>query len=189
MNQKATSREDILEVCRGIVREQGLSGISMRTVASACGIAPGTLYNYFPGKNALVLAVTADVWSDIFSCGPRRSTEGEEDFATHVEKTFNIARAGMLRYPGFLPSHVLDLAADQGPRAQGREMMRWFFGHIEDDILHALDADKRVRENAFTGGLTREGFAELVTQQLVVLLVLGQDDCQPLVILARKVLY
>lgn len=39
------------------------------------------------------------------------------------------------------------------------------------------------------GGLTREGFAELVTQQLVVLLVLGQDDCQPLVALARKILY
>lgn len=189
MNPKATSREDILEVCRGIVREQGLSGISMRTVASACGIAPGTLYNYFPGKNALVLAVTADIWSDIFSFGPRKGTDAEKDFAAHVEKTFNSARAGMSRYPGFLPSHVLDLAADQGPRAQGREMMHSFFGHIEDDMLHALDADKRIREDAFTGGLTREGFAELVTQQLVVLLVLGQDDCQPLVALARKVLY
>jgi hypothetical protein len=68
-------------------------------------------------------------------------------------------------------------------------MMHSFFGHIEDDMLHALDADKRIREDAFMGGLTREGFAELVTQQLVVLLVLGQDDCQPLVALARKILY
>lgn len=189
MNPKATSREDILEVCRGIVRERGLSGISVRSVASACGVAPGTLYNYFPGKNALVLAVTANVWSDIFSFGPRQGVDTEKDFVAHIEQTFNSARAGMSRYPGFLPSHVLDLATEQGPRAQGRDMMRSFFGRIEGDMFRALEADKRVREDAFTGGLTSEGFAELVTQQLVVLLVLGKDSCETLVATVQKVLY
>lgn len=189
MNPKATSREAILEVCRGIVRDHGLSGISVRSVASACGVAPGTLYNYFPGKNALLLAVTADVWSDIFTFDTSPHEDDQKGFDGYIKRTFANARAGMKRYPGFLPTHVLDLASKQGERTQGREMMRSFFGRIESDMLHALDADKRVREDTFKGDLTREAFAELVTQQLVVLLILGKDSCGALVAAAQRVLY
>ena len=84
MNPRSTSRETILETCRTIVRERGLSGVSVRSVASACGVAPGTLYNYFPGKEALVLAVTADVWSDILSFDVGKDNCDEKDFASHV---------------------------------------------------------------------------------------------------------
>ena len=53
MKPQATSREAILAECRAIVRHQGLSGISVRTVAAAAGVATGTLYHYFPDKRAL----------------------------------------------------------------------------------------------------------------------------------------
>ena len=123
MNPKATSREAILEVCRGIVRDRGLSGISVRSVASACGVAPGTLYNYFPGKNALLLAVTADVWSDIFTFDTSPHEDDERGFDGYLKQTFENARAGMKRYPGFLPAHMLDLASKQDQRAQYRPQM------------------------------------------------------------------
>jgi hypothetical protein len=61
--------------------------------------------------------------------------------------------------------------------------------HIENGMIRALDADKRVRQDAFTGDLTREGFAELVTQQLVILLILGKDSCGSLVAAVQRVLY
>lgn len=189
MNPRLTSRETILEACRAIVRERGLPGISVRSVASACGVASGTLYNYFPGKDALVLAVTADVWSDILGVDAEGDRPDERDFALHVERTFQSARAGMARYPGFLPAHVLNLAEERAPRSQGREMMQSFFGQIESDMLRALEADGRVREDAFAGDLTKEGLADLVTQQLIVLLVLGHEDCKTLVALIRKILY
>jgi AcrR family transcriptional regulator len=195
MNPKATSREDILEACRAIVRERGLSGISVRSVASACGIAPGTLYNYFPGKDALVLAVTADIWRDIFGFdaeqdpSAEKEPDAEQGFAAYVEKTFQGARRGMARYPGFLPAHALGLAGNDAQSSLGQEMMRSFFGRIEDGLLRALNADGNVRQDAFSDVLTREDLAELVTQQLVLLLVLGRDDCQSLVALVRRVLY
>ena len=123
MKPKATSKEAILAACRDIVRDQGLAGISARSVAGACGIAPGTLYNYFPDKDALVLAVTADVWSDIFGRpqqdvsdgaekpdGEQPGSEkpgGSEGILAYVEKTFSTARAGLSRYPGFLPAQTV----------------------------------------------------------------------------------
>lgn len=56
-------------------------------------------------------------------------------------------------------------------------------------MIRTLYADKRVRQDAFTGDLTREEFAELVTQQLVVLLILGKDSCGSLVAAVQRVLY
>ena len=66
MKPQATSREDILAACRRLVREGGLEGVSVRAVATAAGVAPGTLYHYFPDKRALLTAVTADVCREVF---------------------------------------------------------------------------------------------------------------------------
>lgn len=47
MNTIVTSKEAILAECRAIVMEKGISSINMRSVAAACGVAVGSLYNYF----------------------------------------------------------------------------------------------------------------------------------------------
>ena len=56
MNTVVTSREAILEECRKIVMEQGISAVNMRSVAAACGVAVGSIYNYFPSKTDLISA-------------------------------------------------------------------------------------------------------------------------------------
>lgn len=70
MNPMETSREEILEVS-GAVRRQGWEAVNVRAVASACGVAVGTLYNYFPSRDALVAASVESVWKDIFHHGGR----------------------------------------------------------------------------------------------------------------------
>ena len=60
MNTVVTSREAILEECRKIVMEQGISAVNMRSVAAACGVAVGSIYNYFPSKTDLIGAAVED---------------------------------------------------------------------------------------------------------------------------------
>ena len=86
MKPQATSREAILAECRAIVRRQGLSGISVRTVAAAAGVATGTLYHYFPDKRALLMAVVADVWCDVFS--PDGAPRDCADFCRYVDALY-----------------------------------------------------------------------------------------------------
>ena len=50
MNKAVTSKEEILEVSRSIAASKGITAVNMRTVASECGIALGSLYNYFTSK-------------------------------------------------------------------------------------------------------------------------------------------
>lgn len=65
MNPPNTSREEIMRVSRKIVSEKGLPALNMRTLAKECGIALGTLYNYYSDKDELVVAAIESVWQDI----------------------------------------------------------------------------------------------------------------------------
>lgn len=57
---KAETRRRILASADQLFRERGFGGTSTRDLASAAGIATGTLFNYFPSKEALGLALLAD---------------------------------------------------------------------------------------------------------------------------------
>ena len=54
MNTIITSKEDILKTSRELIREQGWSAVNIRSVAAACGVSVGSIYNYFDSKADLV---------------------------------------------------------------------------------------------------------------------------------------
>ena len=45
------------------VREAGYSAMTIRSVAKACGVGTGTVYNYFPSKDALLAAGMLEAWN------------------------------------------------------------------------------------------------------------------------------
>lgn len=76
MNTVVTSREEILKTAGDMVKEGKTERISMRGLAKACGISVGSIYNYFPTKNDLMIAVVVELWKEIF-CVPLSNIEGE----------------------------------------------------------------------------------------------------------------
>ncbi len=44
------------------IRESGYSAMTIRSVAKSCGVGVGTVYNYFPSKEALVAAFMLEDW-------------------------------------------------------------------------------------------------------------------------------
>lgn len=55
MSKTVTSKESILVACKDIVRESGMPVLNMRNVAQRCQVAVGSIYNYFPSKEDLIL--------------------------------------------------------------------------------------------------------------------------------------
>jgi AcrR family transcriptional regulator len=53
-------RQRILDAALAVFGSKGVDGASMKDVAAAAGVAPGLLYHYFAGKEALSLAVTVE---------------------------------------------------------------------------------------------------------------------------------
>ena len=56
MNTVVTSKEEILKKSRELIQENGWASVNIRSVAAACGVSVGSIYNYFESKSALVSA-------------------------------------------------------------------------------------------------------------------------------------
>ena len=55
-------REDILKIARDTLINSGYSKISVREIAVKCGIATGTLYNYFQSKQEIITCILNSDW-------------------------------------------------------------------------------------------------------------------------------
>ena len=54
MNQRVTSTDLILEKALLIAKREGVDKLSIRKLATACGIAVGSVYNYYPDKHVFL---------------------------------------------------------------------------------------------------------------------------------------
>ena len=66
MNTIVTSQEEILKASRELIRQKGWAAVNIRSVAAACGVSVGSIYNYFDSKAALMGAAVESVWREIF---------------------------------------------------------------------------------------------------------------------------
>ena len=99
MNIIATSKEEILQTCRELIRQQKGTTLNVRQVASACGVSVGTVYNYFDSKADLVGAAVESVWNDIFRC--EEQDDSFSDILSCIRWMFARMEYGSRQYPGF----------------------------------------------------------------------------------------
>ena len=83
---KAATRERVLDAARRRFAREGFEATTTRDIAREAGIAAGTLFNYFPNKDAIALALIADA----LAAGRndfeqrQRATSLAEDLFAHV---------------------------------------------------------------------------------------------------------
>ncbi len=170
MNVAVTSKEEILRNACAIVEKEGLPGLSMRRVAESCGVALGSLYNYFDSKDALLAATVESVWRDIFP--PRAEGEASLSFREFVAALYYQAQTGARRYPGFFRGHAFVFAGTAKLNAQA--VMNRTLDAFKRRLLARLNADPEVRAGNFSASFTREAFVEFVFDSFLFTLSQGK---------------
>lgn len=185
MNPGVTSKEAILQACRKIAAEQGLPAISMRGVTKECGIAPGTLYNYYSDKDELLIATVESIWKDIFHRGG--ICEASYPFPDYVRYLFDCAKRGASKYPNFLTAHSIAIAKSR--KGEAKSTMERYFSHMKAGMQSVLQADARVNPAAFSPAFTQSDLVDFVLDNILLLLVKEAGDCTALAELVRRAIY
>ena len=88
---KEATRQSILDAARKLFAEQGYQAATTRDIARTAGIGVGTLFNYFPTKEAIAAALVGDAWAKAaaaFAASGSQSTDPtlslEEELFAHV---------------------------------------------------------------------------------------------------------
>ncbi len=185
MNKVVTSKEDILAVSKEMVAENGIQAINMRNVAKQCGVAVGSVYNYFPSKNDLIIAVIDAIWKEIIP-GISDATLSP-GFLESIEKLFYSVKNSGEKYPFFFSIHSMSIA--KSGKDKGRETMNQYFESVKSDLLHSLQKDQRVKQEFFSEKCTQTDFIEFVFANLISLLIRKKDSCDVLLEIIKGAIY
>ena len=185
MNIVVTSKEDILKTSRELIQRQGWSAVNIRSVAAACKVSVGSIYNYFDSKAALAGAVVESIWCEIFH-HPEDGTVFEDTQACIIWM-YGQMEYGCKQYPGFFTLHALGFMQDE--KAQGKRKMLQTWQHILDELCSVLKRDARIRSNAFTEQFTVEQFADVLFSLMLSALLRQNYDPAAVLEIIRRTLY
>lgn len=185
MNTVVTSKEDILKASRTLIQKEGWSAVNIRSVASACGVSVGSIYNYFDSKAALMGAVVESVWCEIF----HRPENGAvfQDTLACITWLYGRMEYGCKQYPGFFSLHSLGFLGED--KSDGRQKMQQTWQHILDGLCSVLRRDANVRPDAFTREFTAEKFSDLLFSLMLSALMRQDYDPGAVLEIVRRTLY
>lgn len=184
MPKQVIDREGLVSQAYAIASRDGISALSVRKVASACGIAVGSVYGYFPTKADLTAAVLTRFFEENLSeelCVVRPG----ERFTSYVRRfreALSSARAEM-SVDWFTEMRRLPSAEHAALDAVRAPML----AHIERGLARVLDADEAVDSSRLVGPIA-EPLCRYVLRALFSSLAEG-SDCETLITLLDAALY
>lgn len=185
MNTAVTSKEEILKTSRELIRRQGWSAVSIRSVAAGCGVSVGSIYNYFDSKTDLIGATVESVWCEIFH---RPEDDAVfQDVQACVAWMYQRMAYGCERYPGFFTLHSLGFLRED--KSAGKQRMQQTWQHILAGLRSVLKQDVRIRPDAFTEQFTAEKFADVLFSQMLSALLRQDYDPSAVLEIVRRTLY
>ena len=79
-------REQLLETARRQIAQNGYANTTIRSVAAECGIAVGTVYNYYPSKDMLIATFVSEDWHARMD---PIAEYADEDAKTHLRRIYD----------------------------------------------------------------------------------------------------
>lgn len=185
MNTIVTSEDEILKASRELIQQQGWSAVNIRSVAAACGVSVGSIYNYFDSKSALVGATVESVWHEIF----HRPEDGSvfQDTRACIAWMYGRMEYGCRQYPGFFTLHSLGFMQEDKP--DGKQRMQQTWQHILEELCFVLKQDAGIRPDAFTEQFTVEKFADVLFSLMLSALLRQDYDSSAVLEIVNRILY
>lgn len=184
MNRSVTSKEQLLSAAREMAYANGLHSVNIRAIAARCGVAVGSIYNYYPTKADLIAAVIEDFWRQATHrdrCMPLL----KEPFPDYVGRLYEELHQELEDFQAGWLEQISALSEEI--RKKGRTLEAKCFAHIKEAMLLALEQDGCVSEDS--PATNKEAFVEFTFHNLMLLLRSQQVSCRYFQQILTKILY
>lgn len=186
MNKMITSREELLKQAKEIIDEKGSQNLNMRELSKKCGIAIGSVYNYFPSKSDLVFALVEDFWKTIFK--PENFCLSQEVlFVDFIDELYCSFAKHLGKFRAIYAEQMSIMKSKD--KLQGKQIEQTYLTKVFHCIRHALDMDKKICKDIWTEQFTKNDFSKFVFDNMFSNLIRGTEDCTYLKQIINRILY
>ena len=154
-------RERLLAEAKRQVSESGYSAMTIRSVATACGVGTGTVYNYFPSKDMLVASFMLEDWMECIQA----ISEGTAH-ATDVKEALYCMYQELLKYK----EKYTNLFADENAEASYNASFMQRHHLLREQLADPLKIWTRKQDKVDASFL-----AEFVAENMLTLTMAGED--------------
>ena len=154
-------RERLLAEAKRQVSESGYSAMTIRSVATACGVGTGTVYNYFPSKDMLVASFMLEDWMECIQA----ISEGT-GHAADVKEALYCMYQELLKYK----EKYTNLFADENAEASYNASFMQRHHLLREQLADPLKIWTRKQDKVDASFL-----AEFVAENMLTLTMAGED--------------
>ena len=158
--------EEILEQAYQLACEQGLRSLSIRSIAAACDVSVGTVYNSYASKTELINDVVGMFWQRAFAETMKTLAANDgNDFIAFCEALSQSLKSALKEFRKEFLSDLSALSESDRLSTQKREQQS--FIHARAGIKQALLSDPKVKQDQLTGALAPDALVALVWETLI----------------------
>jgi AcrR family transcriptional regulator len=140
-SRSASTVDAIVEAAARILEERGLDGYTTNAIAERAGVSIGSLYQYFPGKDALTAALlereTAVLWADFIAARAERDWRVRLRLMIRAAVQHQMRRPTLARLLDFEESRLVDRSRDSRVKSANdaiAEVLRMAGARSSDDV-------------------------------------------------------
>ena len=186
MNKVVTTREELLHTAQEIVFQDGMDKLSIRAIAKKHDISVGAVYNYFPSKSELVLAIIENFWKQVFHqdiCEMSSQLPFTEFYEIVYQRLVKHSEAFFSVLLG-----QLNILKDND-KEKGKQMEQKYMIHIQNGFLYALQQDERIHPSIWNEVFTKEDFVCFLLEMMINDLTHQRMDCRFTKEILERLLY
>ncbi|WP_097027965.1 TetR/AcrR family transcriptional regulator [Clostridium peptidivorans] len=184
-NHNKNYKDIILSAAKDIAASQGITKMDIRSVAKQSGIAIGTVYNYFPSKGELLVAVIEDFWEGGFSNVDWKSLE-HNDFYENLEIIYDLLYVYLHKFKENWLEQLSLLKSQE--KLFGKQKQNEYFKKIYLRIIILMDMDNCLRQYPWNEIVSKERMAEFIFENMLIMLKKDEEDISFLTMILKRIL-
>ncbi|KGK89505.1 TetR/AcrR family transcriptional regulator [Clostridium sp. HMP27] len=184
-NYNRNNKDIILSAAKDIAASQGITKMDIRSVAKQSGIAIGTVYNYFPSKGDLLVAVIEDFWEGAFSNVDWQGL-AYNDFYSNLEVIYDLLYVYLHKFKENWLDQLSLLKTQE--KLFGKQKQNEYFKKMYSRIITLMDMDNDLRDYPWNHIVSKERTAQFIFENMLMMLRKDEKDMKFLTIILKRIL-